>query len=566
MDFDFVSYINALELNQLRSCQTIINEVILNKLSLNNSKKSQFVNPEVSSVKNIDDFVDYHKDFIDVGEKKALCDEINLLNFDKDTDSNSIQNSFISSHAEPYIWGSSKGPIVNDAISFDKYPILKSVMERINTTFGCNMNSALVSYYRCGTVNIRKHEDNEKSVSQKEPICVVSLGANRRVEFYDKKNDSYNSAPVMKLAPKESSLYIMKQGCQENFKHKVPLDKRVKHSRISISFRCFLPESERELAVESSVATPHLTNVSSPLSSLHHNTPAPPNHPPISEEVSPIHTNQAHEVSSVHFQHLSVTKKLADNFSLLDSEQPPPPQPPPNTSGYVPFRNQDSYVRTTTYFGTTGVSSKPKSDEKLCLIFGTSITTGIDAQKMSRGSRTVVNCSYSGARIPDILKIAQDFFVEHPQSVDIVDKIIISVGTNEVKYFNSDKYDISKRYRAPLIDLVKSLKFMFPHSIITFQSVLPIRLFYKYTAISVLRFNQLLFEICRNYGCMYLDCFEEFLDQFHHDHNYNLYRDNFHLNEYGLSRLCRALKFIIYHSSFNPLLRYHYYPRYHNSR
>ena len=183
---------------------------------------------------------------------------------------------------------------------------------------------------------------------------------------------------------------------------------------------------------------------------------------------------------------------------------------------------------------------------------------------MSRGSRTVVNCSYSGARINDIYKVAEDFFVENPQSTQHVDKIIISVGTNEAKYFNSDKYNIFRRYRAPLVNLVSTIKIMFPLAQIIFQSVLPIRIFYTYTPQSVHLFNRLLIDICKSHGCVFFDCFGEFLDQFKYDFDTNLYRDNLHLNNFGLSKLCRAYKYIIYRNVYNPLTRYSCFPRYYN--
>lgn len=550
LDNGLIDYINSLDINQLRTCQTLINQVIVSKLSPGNPDKSVSSDHNTSFRRDINDYVDYHSDFIDTKEKNALDEEVKSFNFNTQPDSDVIQNRFISSFVEPYTWDSSKGPVVNGALSIEDYPIIKSMMEKINNDFGYQLNCALISYYHNGTVNARKHTDDEASISQTDPICVLSIGANRRVEFYDKINDSYNANPIMKLAPKDSSLYIMKQGCQKYFKHRVPMDRRVKRSRICVSFRRFIPESERTVTLLSpSVSTPL------PVLQVHLTKPAPI---PFSEDSSPVSTSETRGESS------NIPNKLyvacPGNSSVGIEHRPAPP--PADHDGYAPFSEFNSTARTF----MTGRSSKPTSDEKLCLILGTSITSGVDAKKMSRGSRTVVNCSYSGARIQDIKKVAEDFYIENAPSVNLVDKIILSLGTNEVKWFNSDKYDICKRYRAPLIDLIKSLKYMFPHAIIIFQSVLPIRLYYKYTAKSVNQFNGLLFDICRNYGCMFLDCFNDFLDQFHFDHDASLFRDSCHLNDFGLSRLCQAFKYIIYRSSFNPLLRYQRFTSSYNFR
>ena len=183
---------------------------------------------------------------------------------------------------------------------------------------------------------------------------------------------------------------------------------------------------------------------------------------------------------------------------------------------------------------------------------------------MSRGNRTVINCSMSGARIKDIVKLADDFYHENRMSVHRVDKIIVNVGTNEIKWFNSRQYDIFKQFRSPLYNLVKDLKSKYPYAQITFQSVLPIRIFYNYTAKSVHEFNQLLIEVCEKYGCIFLDSFGPFLNEFHTDINNNLYRDKWHLNDNGLKILCRDLKFAIYHNLFNPLPRVSRNPHYYH--
>ena len=164
--------------------------------------------------------------------------------------------------------------------------------------------------------------------------------------------------------------------------------------------------------------------------------------------------------------------------------------------------------------------------------------------------------------IYDISQMAKDFYYENPLSVNKVEKIIVSVGTNEVKYFNSHKYDIHKRFRSPIINLVKSLKQMYPNAQIIFQTVLPIQIKYVYTAESVHTFNTLLLNVCEQFGCIYFDCFSQFLDVEGWDYNRNLYRDNIHLNDNGLKLLCRALKFVIHRNIFNPHPRISYYHNY----
>ena len=161
----------------------------------------------------------------------------------------------------------------------------------------------------------------------------------------------------------------------------------------------------------------------------------------------------------------------------------------------------------------------------------------------------------SGAKIGDISDEVRDFCVDNPGIINRVDKIIISVGTNDVKYFNGRKYDVANRFRSPLTRLVNLIKFLLPQAEIIFQCVLPIKMFYNYTADTIHDFNYLLLDICRKNGCIFFDCFSGFLDMFGHSVNEYYYRDKWHLSEAGLKHFCRALKFVVYKDIFNPIMR-----------
>ena len=111
---------------------------------------------------------------------------------------------------------------------------------------------------------------------------------------------------------------------------------------------------------------------------------------------------------------------------------------------------------------------------------------------MGKGSRGFINLSKSGAKICDLHRLANDFCSENPGLIGDVDKIVINIGTNDVKWLNGRRYSVFKRFRAPLLDLIKDLKLRFPLAHITFMTMLPIRAFYNYTAQTVNDFNSLL--------------------------------------------------------------------------
>ena len=167
-----------------------------------------------------------------------------------------------------------------------------------------------------------------------------------------------------------------------------------------------------------------------------------------------------------------------------------------------------------------------------------------------------VNRSQSGALIGDIMDELDDFFHEHTKHIDNVDKIIFSLGTNEVKYLNCYKVDIFKRFYSPLMKLVEHAKNLFPKAQIVFQCVLPIFTFYTYTAEAVHRFNDLLIEVCKRTGSIFFDCFGYFLDDQGSNIRGNLYRDKFHLSsDTGIKVLARHLKSVIHGNIFNPFMR-----------
>ncbi len=158
--------------------------------------------------------------------------------------------------------------------------------------------------------------------------------------------------------------------------------------------------------------------------------------------------------------------------------------------------------------------------------------------------------------------MASDIHFENLQSVHKVDKIVLSVGTNDIKWYNCFTRNMRRDLQPKLVKLVQDVKQLYPSAHVYFHTVLPIRVVYKYTAASVHQFNNLLLDVCTQYGCTFFDCFARFLDQEGNFYNSLLYRDNWHLNNVGLKVLCRALKFLIYGNLFNPHPRYSLYHRY----
>lgn len=518
---------NNMDFNQLQSIRCAIDKAIMDKSHLVHPTPSRL---DFSDRKDINNFIDYIPSFVDKDIEDLISAEIQSCNFSHKCKSDAVQNTFISSVEGSYEWGSSKGTVQNNSLDLENFPAVKSVMDKINTQFSCNLNSVLVSYYKSGDVSARLHNDNESTMAPSEPICVLSLGENRKVDFVFNGDAAYITS--LQLIPDNASLYVMKPGTQEYFRHRVRKDKKLKRERVSLSFRCFKPDTPVAVVPESKLADNDPADRSvfqTPPENSGHGTDTPlrPSthiHPSLTSSSTPL-MSKAHTVLPV-------------------------------AEGFIPYigHTDDSFPT------STGTAPKPQF-RKLCLLLGTSITEGVIGEKMSRGSRTVINLSSSGFFIQDVERAAFEFCAESPSSIPQVDKIIINVGTNEIKNFNSFVKNVHDYFWSPLCNLAGRLKQWFPRAQLIFQSILPIRRWYKYNALSVISFNRLLVRLCRAHGCIFFDTFNLFLDVDEHDINWDLYtfswrgrrfNQGIHLSQMGLSVLCRALKHAVYHNIYNP--------------
>ena len=192
----------------------------------------------------------------------------------------------------------------------------------------------------------------------------------------------------------------------------------------------------------------------------------------------------------------------------------------------------------------------PKPTEKTAVIFGTSITLKVDGNRLGKKGRNVINCSKSGANIKDIEEMAENFYFNNGDKVD-VDKIVYSFGTNDIRFETKNIYN--KFYR-DIVELIEKTKCLFPKSTIFVQTVLPMRIVNTFTAQNVLDFNRLLVDICIKLVCPIIDCFRDYVSRDGYDYNWMLYRDELHLNPRGIGVLCRWFKYVLYKTVFNPFI------------
>jgi alkylated DNA repair dioxygenase AlkB len=110
--------------------------------------------------------------------------------------------------------------------------LIKKEIEKLTNT---RFNSMLANLYRDGNDSMGLHSDDEKELGDKPIIASVSLGADRPIYFYHKKNnDKY------KIMQKNGDVLLMYGLTQENWKHCINKSKKVNLPRINLTFRSII--------------------------------------------------------------------------------------------------------------------------------------------------------------------------------------------------------------------------------------------------------------------------------------------------------------------------------------
>ena len=455
----------------------------------------------------INDFVDFKEDFLTEDNLLAINKDFNAANYVYlQGDNNKTKSLWLSKTNESYQWTSevSGKTTTNQAIPISLYKNIEKLLDRINDSLGCDLNSCLIQFYPNGESGIRLHDDFEETMDPGQPIVVVSSGATREVQFLHNYQTS-SEAPIKVINASSGSLYVMKAKCQEYFRHRVPSNKSCKQSRFSLSFRQIImpPNYElipKPLLIPDIQPAPHDSTIHIPIKS--------PVKPSISYFENLSHTNQDSRAP----QHVIENTVIKNN--VLKSVVPK------NTAPQKPLTQSKDIV----------------------LLFGTSMTRWVDSALLSTPNIEFINCSKRGAYIRDFPAMVDDFIQTNPERISHVSQIIFSVGTNDIKLHRQN----IGRFKKSLCQLIAKARKSFGEDVsIHFQSVLPMRNLYTYTIDNFLGFNKLLMEVCRELYCYYFDCFNEFLDYEHYDHNTYLFSDHIHLNRRGYAVLHNCLKSII---------------------
>jgi alkylated DNA repair dioxygenase AlkB len=109
--------------------------------------------------------------------------------------------------------------------------------QQVNEACGTSFNGCLLNLYRNGEDRMGWHADDEQEIDQTRPIASLSLGATR--DFCLRHRQDPMRRETLVLA--DGDLLVMHPGCQQQWMHGVPSRRRIRTSRVNLTFRCFLP-------------------------------------------------------------------------------------------------------------------------------------------------------------------------------------------------------------------------------------------------------------------------------------------------------------------------------------
>jgi alkylated DNA repair dioxygenase AlkB len=110
---------------------------------------------------------------------------------------------------------------------------MEQIISKVNGTLGTNFNGILINHYENGTDYISAHRDDEKGLDKnKKAVASISFGVERKFRIRDNKKKI-----VMDLPTQNKMLMVMCNDFQRNYTHEIPIERKVKGERWSLTFR-----------------------------------------------------------------------------------------------------------------------------------------------------------------------------------------------------------------------------------------------------------------------------------------------------------------------------------------
>ncbi len=363
-------------------------------------------------VRKLGDLVEYVPNVLDSNLKDEVLNECNLMDLEDNVRKASSQ--WLSVSNEPYIYPDANP--VHAAKDITSFPAIHKAMMDLNKRFGAQNNSCLILKYVSSSTTTRAHADDETNLDQSEPICNLTLGSSRTIDFTSKAE----KRNICSIKMEDNGVVVMKPGAQKTLLHAVKGDGKRTHAlRYSLSFRT--------------------------LAKMTSATPGP--------VVSQSLNSQAAATSS------NITQETST----------------------LPTR-------------------------RVCVVAGDSYAARLETEKLGRKRVVVENIARGGAQIHQVVGQLKTFAAaNHDVNVD---KICVSVGTNDIRYCTN-----VEELRPKLKQLCSIIREKFPNSKVYFQLLLPLPCRHQNDWITnqkVIDFNRIIVNECIFRRYHVLDAFAAF--------------------------------------------------------
>ena len=220
---------------------------------LENSLDAQKVR-DAHAQKNIDDFIDYYPNSLSSEDVLMHGIKAELMDLKTNQLKSSNKDKTVSTYFGPVPY--EYAGVSHKAQSFEGYPNLQKWLALSNERYG-EGNAMNITYMPSEKAFLSLHSDDEEVIDQSSPISTLSIGdCIRDVDFFQKFSRGRHVA-VKSLTVEEGSVYVMKEGCQGHFKHRVTATKKFTGERFSLSIRnvhTTAPSVENQLKSQTQVA------------------------------------------------------------------------------------------------------------------------------------------------------------------------------------------------------------------------------------------------------------------------------------------------------------------------
>lgn len=117
-------------------------------------------------------------------------------------------------------------------------PVLQELLPQLNQSLGTTFNGILVNSYVNGEKHLGYHSDDENGLDKggKRMVVGIAYGAVRTFRIRKKEKGKAGEI-VLDYPHTPRTLIVMEGEFQSEFTHEIPIQKKVKEERISITFR-----------------------------------------------------------------------------------------------------------------------------------------------------------------------------------------------------------------------------------------------------------------------------------------------------------------------------------------